>query len=245
MDSYRRFAKVYDLFMKDIPYARWSRYAIECLKRYGIEPVGKELEGELVLELGCGTGNISRYLCMEGYRVVGIDISPYMIREASRKLIPGFEAYVGDMRVPFFKDGRRCRCIVSLCDSMNYLVKSHDLELTLKAAAYQLEKGGIFLFDLKTEEYFSKELGDNIFADRCRRAAYIWENHYDNERHINTYNITFYYRIIGGIYGSFRERHVQRAYSNRQVSELADRYGFVIRENTKKGEREYYILQKK
>lgn len=244
MTSYKRFAGVYDMFMRDIPYDRWAEHVIERLRAYGIEPQHSGQDGELILELGCGTGNISRYLCMEGYRVVGVDLSPYMVKEASGKLIPGFEAHVGDMRVPFFHDGRRCRCIVSLCDSMNYLIKNSDLDLAFKAAAAQLEKGGIFLFDMKTEKFFREELGDNVFADRCKKAAYIWENHYDKRRHINTYNITFYYRIIGGLYGSFTEHHVQRAYSRGHVADAAGKYGLTLKECSLRGEREYYILQK-
>ncbi|MGN1188522.1 MAG: class I SAM-dependent DNA methyltransferase [Lachnospiraceae bacterium] len=244
MASYKRFARMYDMFMRDIPYDRWAEYVIERLRAYGINPQHSGQAGELILELGCGTGNMSRYLCMEGYRVVGIDLSPYMVKEASRKLIPGFEAYVGDMRVPFFREGRRCRCIVSLCDSMNYLVKNSDLELAVKAAATQLEAGGIFLFDMKTEEFFKEELGDNVFADRRKKAAYIWENNYDTRRHLNTYNITFYYRTIGRLYGSFTEHHVQRAYSRRHMADIAGKYGFTLKECSLRGEREYYILQK-
>ena len=236
---------MYDMFMSDIPYGEWAEYVIGRIKAYGIKPAQPGQDGELILELGCGTGNMSRYLCMEGYRVVGIDLSPCMVKMASRKIIPDFEAHVGDMRVPFFQEGCRCRCIVSLCDSMNYLAGRHDLELAIKAAANQLEVGGIFLFDMKTEEFFRQELGDNVFADRCKRASYIWENHYDERRHINTYDITFYYRIIGGLWGSFTEHHVQRAYSRRQVEAAADKYGLALKECCLRGEREYYILQKK
>ena len=49
MGSYESFARVYDLFMDNIPYDEWCSYLIELLKEYGIE------DG-LVLELGCGTG---------------------------------------------------------------------------------------------------------------------------------------------------------------------------------------------
>ena len=38
-----------------------------------------------------------------GYHVVGIDLSSDMIKEARKKIIPGFEPYVGDMRVPFLE----------------------------------------------------------------------------------------------------------------------------------------------
>lgn len=36
MDAYTSFAKVYDMFMDNIPYADWCSYLISLLKKYGI-----------------------------------------------------------------------------------------------------------------------------------------------------------------------------------------------------------------
>ena len=52
MDAYTGFAEVYDLFMDQVPYEKWSRRITEILKEYGI-PDG------LVLDLGCGTGSMT------------------------------------------------------------------------------------------------------------------------------------------------------------------------------------------
>jgi SAM-dependent methyltransferase len=50
----------------------------------------------LVADLGCGPGHISRYLHEQGVTVVGIDLSPEMVRVAQR-LHPGLDFEVGDM----------------------------------------------------------------------------------------------------------------------------------------------------
>ena len=55
MSSYENFARVYDLFMDNIPYEEWCAYLTGLLKEYNIE------DG-LILELGCGTGNATRIL---------------------------------------------------------------------------------------------------------------------------------------------------------------------------------------
>lgn len=55
MDAYTGFAAVYDRFMDDVPYDEWSRYVVKLLGQRGIS------EG-LVLELGCGTGNMTERL---------------------------------------------------------------------------------------------------------------------------------------------------------------------------------------
>lgn len=78
MGSYESFARVYDLFMDNIPYDEWCSYLIELLKEYGIE------DG-LVLELGCGTGNVAERLFNAGYDMIGVDNSMDMLEIAMEK----------------------------------------------------------------------------------------------------------------------------------------------------------------
>ena len=59
MESYGRFAGVYDVFMDNVNYREWADYIIETLAQDGIR------DG-LVLELGCGTGT--------GFHVVWLHI---------------------------------------------------------------------------------------------------------------------------------------------------------------------------
>ena len=76
MAAYKKFAGWYDAFMSDIPYGQWADYVIGKLKKYNVKPCIEQRRADgIILELGCGTGSMSRYLCMEGYKVVGIDIS--------------------------------------------------------------------------------------------------------------------------------------------------------------------------
>ena len=58
----------------------------------------------LVADLGCGPGHVARYLHAQGVRMVGIDLSPEMIRVAS-ELQPGIEFRAGDMRALDLPDG--------------------------------------------------------------------------------------------------------------------------------------------
>ena len=58
----------------------------------------------LVADLGCGPGHVARYLDAQGVRMVGIDLSPEMIRVAS-ELQPGIEFRAGDMRALDLRDG--------------------------------------------------------------------------------------------------------------------------------------------
>ena len=78
MGMYESFARVYDTFMDNVPYEEWSRYLMELLSRYGVK------EG-LVLELGCGTGAMTRLLARAGYDMIGADNSVEMLEIAMEK----------------------------------------------------------------------------------------------------------------------------------------------------------------
>jgi SAM-dependent methyltransferase len=58
----------------------------------------------LVADLGCGPGHVARYLHEQGVSVLGIDLSPEMIRVATG-LHPGLPFRVGDMRRLEVADG--------------------------------------------------------------------------------------------------------------------------------------------
>lgn len=51
----------------------------------------------LTCDLGCGPGQVARYLSERGLPVCGIDLSPEMVNRA-RQLNPGIQFSVGDMR---------------------------------------------------------------------------------------------------------------------------------------------------
>ena len=78
VEAYTTFAKVYDMFMDNVPYEEWGNYLVEQLKNQGIH------EG-LVLDLGCGTGNMTDFLAAKGYDMIGVDYSEDMLEIASEK----------------------------------------------------------------------------------------------------------------------------------------------------------------
>ena len=114
MESYTGFARVYDTFMDNIPYKKWSEYLVGLLKEYNIN-------NGLVAELGCGTGNITCELSEKGYDMIGIDNSEEMLSIAmeKKKNSSGKEEDIlyllQDMRE--FELFGTVSAIVSICDS--------------------------------------------------------------------------------------------------------------------------------
>ena len=78
MEAYSSFAQVYDTFMDNIPYEAWTAYLISLLNEYGVK------DG-LVLELGCGTGSMTRLLSDAGYDMIAVDNSQEMLMIARDK----------------------------------------------------------------------------------------------------------------------------------------------------------------
>src|SRR5215470_6953239 len=59
--------------------------------------------GGITCDLGCGPGQVARYLHERGVEVCGVDLSQRMV-EIARRLNPGIEFHLGDMRSLSIKD---------------------------------------------------------------------------------------------------------------------------------------------
>jgi SAM-dependent methyltransferase len=98
-----------------------------------------------VLELGCGSGLLTRHLVDAGHRVVATDASPAML-ELARATTPGAE----EIRQVVLPDDPlpECDAVVSVGHVLSYLPDEAAIERGLAAAADALRPGGIFALDL-------------------------------------------------------------------------------------------------
>ena len=243
---YQGFAAVYDMFMYNIPYDKWARYISKLLKEEGIS------DGNVV-ELGCGTGNITRELAKRGYTMTGIDISTEMLSIAAGKPDIGNITYVNmdmsELELPF-----TANAVISVCDSINYLTDYEDLKATFAAVKEYLDDDGVFIFDLKSEYFFRSMLGDRTFADNREEASYIWVNTYYEEDKINEYDMTIFVKTKReNVYEKYEEIHYQRAYSLNEITDLLKMMdfsdvkvynAFTKKPPTKRSGRIYFVCRK-
>lgn len=221
MEAYSGFAEYYDTFMENIPYKKWHRYIRSLLREYFIE------DG-LVLELGCGTGTMTELLAADGYDMIGVDQSADMLAEAMEKRETSGSSVLylqQDMRE--FELYGTVRAIVSICDTMNYLLEESDFVQVLKLANNYLDPEGIFLFDLKTEHYYRDVTGDTVFAENREEESIIWENYYYEEEMLNEYGVTIFARGEDGRYDRIEEIHYQRAWDVDTVKKMVEQAGMV------------------
>ncbi len=108
-----------------------------------LEPV-RQRRG-LVLELGCGSGLLTRHLVEAGHRVLATDASPAMLARA-RQAVPGAE----EIRQLVLPDDPlpRADAVVSVGHVLNYLDDLAAVPRALVAMAGALEPGGVFAIDL-------------------------------------------------------------------------------------------------
>lgn len=104
--------------------------------------------GGPVLELGCGTGRVAIPLARDGREVVGLDLSPHMLRLARSKAegLPNIRFVRGDMSR--FDLGRKFRLIVVPFRAFQHLMTPKAQRSCLEAVRRHLEPRGRFLVQL-------------------------------------------------------------------------------------------------
>lgn len=216
---YGSFAQVYDLFMDNVPYKDWCDYIIRELKN-------AQIGDGLVLDLGCGTGRMTRMLSDAGYDMIGVDMSEDMLMVA-RDASVGREDHIlyllQDMRE--FELYGTVRAVISVCDSMNYITEEEDLRTVFSLVNNYLDPGGLFLFDLNTIYKYEKLLGENTICENREEGSFIWENYYDSEEQINEYDLTLFIKEEDELYRKYEETHYQRAYELDTIRSLLQQAG--------------------
>lgn len=219
MDVYTAFAAYYDHCMEEIPYEEWYRLIIRFLQQEGIS------DG-LVLELGCGTGTMTELLAKAGYDMIGVDASGEMLSEAMEKRQQSKQNILylqQDMRA--FELYGTVRAVVSICDTMNYLLEEKELLQVFRLVNNYLDPGGLFLFDLKTGHHFRDVVGEQSFVQNEEDVCIIWENYYYEAEQINEYAVTMFAKAEDGRYERMQELHYQRPYTAEQIRSLLTEAG--------------------
>ena len=219
MEAYTDFADVYDTFMDETPYEQWCEFLVQTLEQYQV-PKG------LVLDLGCGTGTLTEMLSKEGYDMIGVDNSSQMLAIAMEKRERSGENILylmQDMRE--FELYGTVGAVISVCDSLNYLLEEEDLVQTFKLVNNYLDPKGIFIFDFNTVYKYQEIIGDATIAENREECSFIWENYYHEEEEINEYDLTIFVREEEGLFRKFEENHFQRGYRLEQMKQALEEAG--------------------
>lgn len=225
MNSYSELAGCYDIFMEDTPYERWLDFVLNRFEKYGVPK-------ELVLDLGCGTGTFTQMLSDKGYDMIGVDVSDEMLGKALEKRVESGSDILyllQDMRE--FELYGTVRAVVSVCDSINYLLTDEDVIQTFKLVNNYLDPDGIFIFDFNTLYKYRDVIGDTTIAENREDYSFIWDNYFHEEEHINEYEVTIFSRE-GELFRKSEETHFQRGYTIEEMKYFVEEAGMVLLEVT-------------
>lgn len=162
--TYDAFAPAYDDFNHEYMYERWTGRLLAVAEEAG-------LEGDRLLDVGCGTGLSFIPMLARGWNVTACDISPNMLEVARSKDTDAATLLVADMReLPALGEFNLAWAVN---DAMNYLLTPRELESTLRGLAANLAPGGFVLFDLNTLATFRRSFCTETVVELDGRR-FIW-----------------------------------------------------------------------
>ncbi len=247
MEAYTDFAGVYDTFMDNTPYQEWADFLTDLIEKYGISEKRQDAEEansvsgsiqeeilnsekNLVLDLGCGTGTLTELLYQKGFDMVGVDRSEDMLNAAFAK-----RESSGSEILYLCQDMRELDLystvgtVISVCDSINYLLEDDEVEEVFKLVNNYLYPGGLSIFDFNTLYKYQQVIGDATIAENRDECSFIWENFYHEEERINEYDLTVFVKEPeGDLFRRFTETHFQRGYTLEEMEGFVKKAGMEL-----------------
>lgn len=224
---YSFIATYYDKIMNKNKYLQWKKLISRIVRKYRIEKLN-------VLDLACGTGEISRILFDMGFeKVIGVDKSKEMLRKAREKC-PDIRFIQQD--ISNLKIDDKFDLVVSFYDSLNYLISDRQMISMFKGVFSHLKPKGVFLFDVNTREHvkvFQKrdpqivEHPDCIAIFKSGGRKRLWE-----------LQIDLFTTNDGKLYKRDIENHVERGYDENDMVKILKKTRFKILETITE-EKEY------
>ena len=206
---YAELAEIYDRIMSHVDYNDWANYISSIFKKFDIKVND-------ILEIACGTGNLSVILHGRGYNVTSTDLSLNMLQCARNKFIENkmpLKLLVSDMSSLPIK--ANYDAVICLYDSVNYLLEPELLLKAFSGVADSLKKGGIYIFDICTIKnsrlFFSNHVISEDFGDISYERTCLYY-HADRIQE-NSFNIT---KGSESIY----EKHLQKIYKISEIKNI-------------------------
>ena len=242
--AYTALARCYDRLTVDVSYDKWADHLQRLFRRSG-RPISR------VLELGCGTGSLTRLLAQRGYAMTAVDLSPDMLCIADQKC-QGLEVLF------LCQDMSRLRLLepvdaaVSCLDSLNYVTRPADLKRTFQRVHEALVPGGLFAFDVKTPLAL-ESAGGQTYLDEDDDLFCVWRGEYSPRRRVCGYGLDLFVREEDGSWSRGGEYHEERAYTMDELESALlgagfrhiERYGDKVMSAPKEGAQRVFFTARK
>ncbi len=221
MSAYEALAHWYDQLTADVDYAGWADW-LERHFRKSATPVN------LVLDLACGTGSLSCELARRGYSVIGVDVSPDMLMEATEKAAelpqeqrPSFFCQSMDA-LDLYGSIDACVCCL---DSVNYVTEAATLREAFRRVHAFLMPGGRFIFDINTVDKL-RGMDGQTCLDETDDVYCVWRADYDARTRICAYGFDLFQRE-GELWSRAGELHEEKAWTVEELTRWLTQAGFI------------------
>ena len=221
-EGYDAVASVYDKLNSELDYEAWADFFERCFSRY------LKAKPDIVLDLACGTGRMTRTLSGRGYDMIGVDGSEAMLSEAYMQ--------GGERILYLLQDMRELElygtvgAVVCCLDSINYLLEDSDVKKVFSLVHNYLDPDGLFIFDVNTPYKFENIYGNEayILEDEDEYGAVYcgWQNDYDRESGVCDFYLSIFSEGEDGRYSRAEEHQRERCYGRESLLAMLSETGF-------------------
>ena len=212
--DYDKFAWVYNKHWGN----RFTPTALPVLEKLALPFIQHNAD---ILDLCCGTGQLTQILTERGYRVTGLDGSEEMLRFA-RKNAPNAKFFLDDART--FKLPAMFNLVISMFDSLNHIMAYEELTTAFLNAHAALREEGLFLFDLNLEHgYKTNWDGSHGIAEDDHVC--VFQTSYSPEEQTARLDATIFRLEDNWQRADFTL--IQKCYSKSEVQSALETAGFI------------------
>lgn len=248
MGSYQNIAPYYSRIMSHVDYTMWAGLLLTYMDEIKHTP-------QNLLELAGGDGKLAHILKEYVSKYTLTDLSSEMLAQSTHE-----DKVECDMRdIPF--DDSSLDTLLTIYDSVNYLVEIGDLELHFKEAARVLSQSGVYIFDSVTQVNCKTYFQDYLDFEEHDDADIIREGWYDDQSQIQMTRFIIYQKDKVAVSDKqssqgiqkIEETHQQKIWSEDEIRLAAENSGFKILNKycgfttelaDEKSERIHWVLKK-
>lgn len=189
-----------------------------------------------LLDIGCGTGNLSVEYAKRNYQVTATDLSEEMLQITlfrAKEANVNLDIYVYDLLDPI---GQKFDTVIASMDVLNHLTDLEDVQFGLTNIYDALNPNGVLMFDILSADYIDALDG---YSEDDAEFNFHWECHKGEKPHSIIHTVTINLEGEEHRVNIYEETHNVDLYLS-----IIKATGFSILEIKTLPERTIFILQK-
>ena len=241
VSAYCSLASIYDFVMRHVDYTHWADHVEGLIVRHQLVPA-------CLIDVACGTASLAVELTKRGYRMNGADACDEMLDVARKKVMDGgYDIGLHHRSFLELEGLDRHDCVLSMYDSVNYLLNHEDVGRMFAHVHSIVHRGGLFIFDVCTETNSIRHFRDMREGERGDGFSYTRHSYYKEGMQYNDFKIRF-----DNPDREVHELHQQRIYPLKEIEkvikdspfELEAAYdGFSFQDPSEDSDRVHFVLR--